>query len=245
VAALAATVQVTTAAGGTSAHSAAKRHFHASCRSGKTEFRKGALRIFNVSTKDPQSGGVHQRLLMCTSHVRRPRLIVDGGPESEILPGTFALQGTRLGFDVQTVALMNPVPLAPTEVGWIDVRRGPARLGLLNAGVEPQYAEPSEPLLPVDNVHFAIAPDGSMAVIAGAQSGCQVVAVLTLPATRSRHLKPPEVLYTAKNGGLDPASLTINATTVSWKTTGGSPGSALRSAGRPASGSASAETGGC
>jgi hypothetical protein len=236
---------MTTAGDGASAHAAAKRGFQANCRSGRTEFRKGALRVFNVSSRDPHSGGSRERLFVCTSVARKPRLIVDGGPDSEVLTRSFVLQGTRLGFEVQIVAFMGPVPVAPTEVGWIDVRRGPARLGLLNAGVESQVAEPSEPLLPVDKVHFAIAPDGSMAVIAGAQSGCQVVAVLTLPATRSTHLKEPEVLYTANNGGLDPASLTIDDTTVAWRTSSGSPASAPRSTGRPARGSPSAQTGGC
>ncbi len=243
--AFAAAALLVTAEGRASAHPAAKRHFQTSCRSGTTEFRKGALRVFDVSTKEPQYGGSHARLLICTSLAKKPRLIIDGGADSEILPRRFALQGTRLGFEVQTVAFMGPFPVAPTEVGWIDVRRGPARLGPWNAGVEPEYAEPTEPLLPVDDVHFAIAPDGSMAVIAGAQSGCQVVAVLRLPTSRSTDLEPPDVLYTAPKGGLDPASLTIDDTTVAWTTTSGLPASALRSAGTPAAGNPSAQTGGC
>jgi hypothetical protein len=231
--------------GGTSAHPSAQRHFRATCHSGKTEFRKGGLRVFKISSKDAHSGGTHERLLMCTATARKPRLILDGGADANVLPSSFALEGTRLGFEVETVAFMGAFPVAPTEIGWIDLRRGPARLGLLNAGAEPQYVEPEEPLLPVHKVHFAIAADGSMAVITSAQSGCQVVAVLTLRRPRSARLELPRVLDTARHGGLDPASLTIDDTTVAWRTSSGLPGSAMRAAGTPAAGTPSAQTGGC
>jgi hypothetical protein len=239
---------VAAAAGVPVAHAATQRHFHATCHSGETAFRRGALRAFKVSVRDPHTGGPRERLLLCTPASSKPRLILDGGADSTISPISFVIQGTRLGVEVQTVEFMSPVAVAPTEVGWIDVRGGPARFGLLNVGVDPQYVTPDEPLLPVDKVSFAIAPDGSMAVIAAAKSGCQAVAVLairTKPSPDGDVLDLPAVLYTAPHGGLDPASLTIDRTTVAWRTVGGSPGSAPRSAGTSAAGGPAAQTGGC
>ena len=240
--------QATAALGVATAHPAAKHHLHTSCRSGRTEFRKGALRVFRVSSTDSQSGGARERLLMCSSASGKPRLLLDGGGDAELLPIRFAVQGRRLALEVQTVLFMNPVALAPTEVGWIDLRGGPARFGLLNVGTEAPYVTPDESLLPVEQVNYAIAPDGWMAVIGRAKSGCQVVAALATLRTRSADghlLGVPDVLYTAPQGGLDPKSLKIDDATVTWRTIGGSPGSAPRSSGTPATGSPLAQTGGC
>ena len=213
--------QATAAVGVATAHPTAKHHLHPPCRSGKTEFRKGELRVFRVSSTDLQSGGTRERLLMCSSASGKPRLLLDGGGDAEVLPIRFAVQGKRLAVAVQTVLFMNPVALAPTEVGWIDLRGGPARFGLLNVGVEAPYVTPDESLLPVDQVNFAIAPDGWMAVMGRAESGCQVVAVLATLRTRSADghlLGVPNVLYTAPRGGLDPMSLKTDDVTVAWKT---------------------------
>jgi hypothetical protein len=234
--------------GAASARSAAKRPSHISCRSGRTEFHKGAVRAFMVSSVDRATGGPHERLLMCSSAYGKPRLMDDGGGDAEIAPIRFALQGKRLAFELQWNSLMSPGPLVATEVGWIDLRGGPARFGTISDAIEPietVYVLPEDVLLPVYKVNFAVAPDGWMAVIDRAREGaCQLVAVLA-NTSRSGRLGVPHVLYTALRGGLDPASLKIDDTTVTWKTTSGSPGMALRSAGTPATGSLLAQTGGC
>ena len=219
------------------------------CRSGTTEFRFGRLRVFHVSRWDPRAGALHEELLLCATPSSRPRIIVDDGPDVLISTLGFALRGARLAAVVQTVSGMNPVAIPVTEVGWIDVRRGGPRLGVLSfVGTDPAYTAPDEPLLPIDSVHVAIAPDGSTAVIAAAKSGCQVVAELAIRSHKTLSgelLGPVAVLYTAPQGGLDPGSLTIDNTTVHWRTIAGAPGSAQRSAGTPATGSPAAQSGGC
>jgi hypothetical protein len=228
------------------AHTAAKPRFYRACHAGRTVFHKGALRAFVVSSKDKFTGGPHERLLLCTSASRKPRVIFDGGGDAVVSPMRFVLKGKRLAVEVQTSVLFGAARGAPIEVGWIDLSGGPSRFGLLNAFVDPQLLILDVPLLPPYRAGFAISPDGSMAVIGAADSGCQVVVVLASHTTRpGAPLGAPSVLYTSPNGGLDPASLTIDETTVRWNSTSGVPASALRSAGVPATGTPSAQTGGC
>jgi len=228
------------------AHPSAKRHRHTSCHAGRTVFHRGAVRAFIVSSKDPETGGPHERLLLCTSASRIPRLMEDGGGDAELAPLRFELEGNRLAFAIEIGTLLSHV--VPIDVGWIGLRGGPARSGPLGAVFDPDYVLPEEPLLPFYRVNLAIAPDGWMAVISAAKSGCQVVSVLAVrprPFADGYLLEVPFVLYTAPNGGLDPRSLTIDDTTVNWKSTSGVPAAALRSTGTPATGTMSAQTGGC
>ena len=206
------------------------------------------MRVFVVSSRDRYTGGPHERLLLCTSAFRRPRVIADGGADAEVLPIRFAIIGKRLAFEVQTDLLMGAAGGAPVDVGWIDLRTGPARAGLLNAGVDPQLLITDVPLLPFEKVNFAIAPDGWMAVLTSATSRCQVVAVLaglTRPTANGYLLGLPNVLYTAPKGGIVPVSLTIDENTVAWKSAGGTPTSAPRATGTPATGTPPAQSGGC
>jgi len=228
------------------AYPPAKHYRHTPCNAGRTVFHRGATRAFIVSSKDPETGGPHQRMLLCGSASRSPRLIEDGGGDAELAPLRFEVEGSRLAFAIEVDTLLSHE--APVEVGWIGLRGGAARSGPLGAVFDPDYVLPQEPLLPFYRVSLAVAPDGWMAVISAAKSGCQVVSVLAVRPRRFADgylLEVPSVLHTAVNGGLDQNSLKIDDSTVNWESIGGVPASAVRSAGTPATGTMSAQTGGC
>ena len=234
------------AAGTALAHPAQRRHRHTSCHAGTTAFHRGAVRAFIVSSTDPQTGGPDERLLLCTHGSRIPRLMIDGGGDATLGAIRFELEGSRLAFAIEIASGLSSV--APVDVGWIGLHAGTARTGPLGAGYDPNFLVPEQPLLPFDRVNLMVAPDGWMAVISATKSGCQVVSVLAARARASTSgylLEVPYVLFTAPKGGLDAASLRIDDTTVSWTNTSGVPASSVRSTGTPATGTLSAQTGGC
>lgn len=211
--------------------------FRPTCRSGRTLFRHGLIRAFKVTFYDAVDHGQHQELLVCLARSRRPIVVYDPGPFNYVHGRGFRLLGTRLGFLVHDQGFDNG---SETDVGWIDLRTGAVRFGLVNAG---ENAGPGDPLLPEDAVAYAFAPDGAAAVIAG--SSCQVVALLPV-RSKPQHgfygLGPPAILFAAPTGDLDRGSLVVTLTQVSWRTLAGVPMTTSRSAGTPI---ARSQTGGC
>lgn len=148
----------------------------------------------------------------------------------------FQLTGSRVGFVFHVTGFSNG---SETDVGWFGTNGGGARFGLINAG---ENAMPGDPLLPEDNIGFAIAPDGSVALMSG--SACQVIALLPTRADKDkfgRLLGPPSVLFTARHGGLDPASIALSPEAVSWRDASGTTGSAPLTTSSPPPG----PSGGC
>jgi len=185
------------------------------CRSGKTIFRHGSTRAFFLSARN----GEHQELLACRKGSGRPFALFDPGPFNAVQAERFRLVGRRLGFVIHSQGFSNG---SSTTVGWADLRRRIVRLGLINAG---ENADPGDPLLPEDHIGYAIAADGSMALIAG--SACQVVALLPVHLkadTNGSLLGPPAILFKAANGGLDATSIAVTPTAVSWRATNGASG---------------------
>jgi hypothetical protein len=216
---------------------AAKRPYRPTCRSGSTLFHHGQVRAFRVSFYDAADRGQHQEALVCLHRSGKPIVIFDPGPFNSVQAGRFHVVGSRLGFVIHDQGFANG---SETDVGWVDLRTGAVALGLLNAG---ENADGGDPLLPETGIRFAFAADGTTAVIAG--TACQVVAILPLaakPSSGARRLGPPRVLLTAPTGGLDAASIAITPTTVTWRTTTGTPGSVPLSGGPTAPMS---QTGGC
>jgi hypothetical protein len=216
---------------------AGKGQFRPTCRSGSTLFRHRAVRVFSVSSYDVVDKGKHQRILICLRHSPKPAALYDPGPFNGIRAHDFHIRGGRLGFVVDDEGISNG---SETDVGWVDLRTGQVRFGVLNAGVN---AGPSDPLLPVGSIGYAFAPDGTTAVISG--SACQVLAVLPVrakPLEQTYRLGPASVIFTATKGGLDQNTIAITATTVTWRTDDGRSGSAARSGGSTGTRS---QTGGC
>jgi hypothetical protein len=155
-----------------------------------------------------------EEALVCPAGSSSPLVIANPGPANDLQIGDFRFFGDRLGFDDSVVGL--GAGGSSTSVGWVDLRTGTVRAGLLNASEHANY----------DLRGYAVASDGATAVIADAR--CETVAVL---AVRAHDLGSPAVVFTTTKGRLAPSSLTISTTTVSWRTVRGAPGSAPRPAG--------------
>jgi hypothetical protein len=207
------------------------------CQSGRTLFARSAVRVFFFSSYDAIDKGIHQRILICLGHAIKPSVLYDNGPFNGVGAYDFHILGSRLGFVADDEGISNG---SETDIGWVDLRTGDVRKGALNAGVD---ADRKDPLLPLGSIGYAIDPEGTVAVITG--HACQVVAVLPVrakPFEYAYRLGPPLVRFTAPKGGLDPSSVAISATTISWQTVGGAPGSVPRSGGSTGTRS---QTGGC
>jgi hypothetical protein len=206
-----------------SAGAGAAQPFRPTCSSGHTLFKGHGIRAFRVTFYDTSVKGEHEEAFVCIHRSVKPRLLYDPGPFCALQVRDLHILGQRLGFVADIEGFDNG---SETDVGWLDLRSGKVRFGIVNAGVN---ADRRDPLLPDDQITYAFAPDGATAVIAG--NVCQVVAVLDVRAKLFEDnyaLGPPVVLYTAPAGGLDPHSLAIDATTVTWATLDGTPASAVR-----------------
>jgi hypothetical protein len=207
------------------------------CQSGRTLFERSAVRVFFFSSYDAIDKGIHQRILICLGHSNKPSVLYDNGPFNGVNAYDFHILGSRLGFVADDEGISNG---SETDIGWVDLRTGDVRFGALNAGVN---ADRKDPLLPLGSIGYAIDSEGTVAVITG--HACQVVAVLPVrakPFEYGYRLGPPLVRFTAPKGGLDPSSVAITATTITWRTVGGAPGSVARSGGSTGTRS---QTGGC
>ena len=154
---------------------------------------------------------------MCRPASRRPRLIYAGDPFTRSEVNGFAIFGLRLGFIVRSEGFSNG---SETSVGWLDLRIGRVRLGLINAGVN---AEPGDPTFEGD-ITYAIASDGTVAIMSSGEPAQEI----DLLPVGARSLGPPRKLLTASSSGLDSASIAITDTSVTWRTKTGQPGSAAR-----------------
>jgi hypothetical protein len=207
------------------------------CQSGHTLFESSAIRVFFFSSYDAIDKGIHQRILFCLGDSNKPSALYDAGPFNGVGAYDFHILGSRLGFVANDSGISNG---SETDIGWVDLRTGDVRYGALNTGVN---ADRKDPLLPLGRIGYAIDSEGTVAVITG--RACQVVAVLparTKPFEYGYRLGPPLVRFTAPKGGLDPSSVAISATTISWRSVGGAPGSVPRSGGLTGTRS---QTGGC
>ena len=179
------------------------------CSSGRTLFARDSVRVFMVSP-----GAGQQEALVCLAGSTTPIVIASPGPANQLEIGDFRVFGERLGFDDGVIGL--GAGGSSTSVGWVDLKSGIVRTGLLDDGEHANY----------DLRGYAVAPDGSTAVIA--DTHCETVAVLPV---RTHGLGPASAVFTTTKGRLSPASLAISTTTVSWRTVGGKPGSAPRPTG--------------
>jgi hypothetical protein len=209
--ALAASAYVLFAAGSTAAIGASSAP---TCRSGRTVFASGAVRAFKVTDSNE-----NQEILVCASSSSEPVVIDNPGPATEVDADDFHIRGARLGFEIDEVG-EGAVLTTDIALGWVDLQTGEVAFDYLNSGTDdrvPSY----------DLISYAFAPDGTMAVIAGAK--CEVVAVLPLlakPFGDVFRLGPPEIVFTAHHGGLVHWSIAVTATTVTWGTISGTKSSA-------------------
>jgi hypothetical protein len=177
------------------------------CTTGRTLFDRDSVRVFMVNAGQ-------QEALVCPAGSSNPLVIANPGPANELQIGDFRFFGDRLGFDDSVVGL--GAGGSSTSVGWVNLQTGEVRVGLLNASEHANY----------DLRAYAVAPDGATAIIADTRR--ETVAVLPV---RAHDLGSPVVVCTTTKDRLAPNSLAITTTTVSWRTAGGTPGSAPRPTG--------------
>jgi hypothetical protein len=201
-----------------------------SCRSGQTLFASGAVRAFKFTDRNE-----NQEIFACVPSSAEPVVIDNPGPAIEVEADDFHVRGARLGFELYEYG-EGAVLTTDVALGWVDLQTGEVALDYLNSGTHDRVPE-------YNLISYAFAPDGTMAVIAGAK--CEVVAVLPLlakPFGDVLRLGPPQIIFTAHNGELVHWSIAITATTVTWGTVNGTKNSA-RWAG--ASSTTTSPTGGC
>jgi len=179
------------------------------CRSGQTLFASGAIRAFKFTDRNE-----NQEIFVCVPSSAEPVVIDNPGPAVEVEADDFHIRGARLGFEIYEYG-EGAVLTTGIALGWVDLQTGEVALDYLNSG--------THGLVPVyDPISYAFAPDGTMAVIAGAK--CEVVAVLPLrvkPFGDVSRLGPPRIVFTAHHGELIHWSIAITATTVTWRTISG------------------------
>jgi hypothetical protein len=191
------------------------------CQSGQTLFASGAVRAFKVTETNE-----NQEAFVCVSSSAEPVVIDNPGPAIEVDVGDFHIRGTHLGFEIYDTGL-GAGGGTDLVLGWVDLQTGELALDPLNVD-----GNSMRTLLPDYLISYAFAPDGTMAVIAGAS--CEVVAVLPIrakPLDNAYRLGRPQILFTAHAGGLIHWSIAITATTVTWRTINGAKRSLPRSGG--------------
>jgi hypothetical protein len=175
-----------------------------------------------VERADPRNRSAYQLFYVCRPGSRRPRVIYQGDPFTAAVAYGFRVFGIRLGFVIHSEGFSNG---SDTWVGWLDLRIGQLRIGLINAG---ENADPGEPGVLDSYVTFAIATDGTVAIVGSEAKEAPSLQEVDLLKVKAKALGRPKQLFLASHGGLDPSSIAITDTSVTWKTTTGQPGSAPR-----------------
>jgi hypothetical protein len=202
-----------------------------SCRAGKTVFHHGAIRAFVITSnfgRSTQEGSKVKTFYVCSATLRRPHVFDRSAPFTFEDLYDYRLFGERLGFIWSSSGVQSG---SGEGVGWVNLRTGRAKQGAINESEglsEEDEEEPGLPRIPIDDVNYAIATDGTVAVL-GEQLEPNEWEVAEL-AVKPRALAAPRRLLRVKAPaeGLAVASLAITATSVTWTTRSGLPGTAPR-----------------
>jgi len=186
----------------------------ATCRSGQTLFHKHGIRAFSlerIDRSDPRNPLPHQVIYACLRGEHRPQVLYDGAVGTFTSANSFALSGNRLGF----LARQEGGVAEDSSFVWVDIRTRVVKLGQFNVA-SPENSS-SDPVAPDAEVNFAIAPDGTAAVIGSDGPEQEVLLMRALP----RSLGKPRELGSSSTGEIKPDSIAITPTTVNWTTTAG------------------------
>jgi hypothetical protein len=202
-----------------------------SCKSGRTVFHHGAIRAFVITSKFgrvPQEGSQVKTFYVCSGALRRPHEFDQSAPFTFEGLYDYKLFGERLGFVWSSSGVQSG---SEEGVGWVNLRTGRAKQGAINESEglsEEEEEEPGLPRVPIDEVNYAIATDGTVAVL-GEEVEPSEWEVAEL-AVKPRALAAPRRLLRVKAPaeGLAVASLAITATSVTWTTKSGLPGTVPR-----------------
>jgi hypothetical protein len=199
------------------------------CRSGKTVFKRPAVRVFRVASvygNPRQEGSHYNEFYLCARGSHRPYAFWGEPFVSNESVSQYKLVGDRLGF----VAFAEGVSGgAGTTIGWVQLPRGPAKeADIWDREEVPEEEEPG-PKVPSEELDYAIAEDGTVAVAGEAIDFAAeaehpgktppkewAVCVLSVKAHR---LSNPKALLKTTSPTEAPilSSIAINASTVSWR----------------------------
>lgn len=188
-------------------------------------FRQGGVRAFvlvrEFKGERGQPSSPFKTFYVCRPGWRAPRTIIEGDPFTRETAYQFKLFGHYLGWLDYSEGVQSGYQ---TEVGWIDLRIGRVRAGVINASAglsNEAEEEPGLPRVPSDIVRYAIASDGTVA-LAGEIEEPAEWEVCVLPV-KPHALGKPQALYVAKDGqeGVDVDSIAITETSVTWTTKNG------------------------
>jgi hypothetical protein len=202
------------------------------CHSGKTVFKRPGVRVIRVPRVygNPTTAGSHYReFYLCAGPSPRPHPFW-GEPFTSQSVAQYKLVGHRLGFVASAEGVAGG---ASTSIGWVQLPRGPDKDTEIWAREEVEEEEDPGPKVPSEEVNYAIAEDGTVAVVGEA---------LVDPAEPEGHGKPtprewevcilsvkphglsaPKAIFKTKSSSEAPvlASIAISATTVSWQNRSG------------------------
>jgi hypothetical protein len=213
---------------------AAPAHAHArvNCRSGKTVFKRPAVRVFKVASVygNPRQAGSHyKQFYVCARGSRHP-YVFQGTPFVEESVSQYKLVGDRLGFVTFAEGVSGG---AGTTVGWVQLPRGPDKEADIFDREEVPEEEDPGPKVPSEHLDYAIAEDGTVAVAGEADDFAAEaehpgkpppkeweVCVLSV---KPHHLSGPKALLKTKSPTEAPilSTIAINASTVSWRNQAG------------------------
>jgi hypothetical protein len=176
------------------------------CTKPKPKFRDGSIRI---QTTIGSLG--NQQWFICSSTIRRPKLWNDQGQYIQDTAASFRRFGNRVAYSW----IWDDGAGAGWEIGWVDVRTARAELTDVDFDDVADSAG-------VDAV--AVASNGAMAYLEDVEgpAGTSPQRIGYAPLTAKRGLGTPRVIV-EKPGEVDPKSLKITRTVVSWTTKSGEP----------------------
>jgi hypothetical protein len=200
------------------------------CRSGRTVFKRPGVRVFSIrrARGDPHDGRSHYKLFfVCANATRAPILFNVGQPFNIESVSDFKIYGDRLGYVVGDQGIQSG---ASVSIGWVRLPHGPVKEGPIWATEdlsEEQELEEHVPKVPAEELEYAIARDGTVAVAGEAHAATAGVPleweVCELTVT-GHGLSRPKVLFGTTSRGEAPVlrTIAINGSTVSWRNASGS-----------------------
>jgi hypothetical protein len=212
-------------AAATPAHASAR----VTCRSGKTVFKRPAVRVFRVARvygNPRQEGSHYNEFYLCARGSHRPYAFWGEPFVSNESVSQYKLVGDRLGF----VAFAEGVSGgAGTTIGWVQLPRGPDKeADIWDREEVPEEEEPG-PKVPSEDLDYAIAEDGTV-VVAGEAIDFAAEAEhpnkpppkeweVCLLSVKTHRLASPKALLKTTSASEAPvlSSIAISASTVSWR----------------------------
>jgi hypothetical protein len=210
------------------AHASAR----AGCQSGKTVFKRPAVRVFRVASVygNPRQAGSHyNEFYLCARGSHHPYAF-QGTPFVDESVSQYKLVGDRLGFVTFAEGVSGG---AGKTVGWVQLPRGPDKEADIFDREEVPEEEDPGPKVPSEYLDYAIGEDGTVAVAGEALDEAAEAELPNKPppqewevcvlSVKPHHLSSPKVLLKTLSPTEAPvlSSIAINASTVSWRNRAG------------------------